>query len=94
MPYLESEQFQQLFNENNVAIANIFDLNRDTYGETVSYLEQKEIRFMVVYHMLETRKPGYLVYINKRENSARLSEADIADLIYFGRMLELTSSDR
>jgi len=94
MPYLESEQFQQLFNENNVAIANIFDLNRDTYGETVSYLEQKEIRFMVVYHMLETRKPGYLVYINKRENSARLSESDIADLIYFGRMLELTSSDR
>ena len=94
MPFLESEHFQELFNQNHIAVANIFDLNREKFGDVVSYMERNERRFMVVYRMTDTRKPGYLVYINKRENSARLSESDIADLIYFGRMLELTSSVR
>ena len=60
----------------------------------IEYMEQHGRRFMVVYHMVECRKPGYVVFTNERENSRRLSESDILDLIYIARMIEITSSDR
>ena len=94
MPFLEHPTFQKLFNENQVAIANVFDLHKETYGEVIRYMEENEQRFMVVYHMKEARKEGYLVFINHKDSACRLSEADILDLIYFGRMMEITSKDR
>ena len=94
MPFLADPAFMQLFDDNHTAIVNIFDLNKDKHAQLIEYMEKNERRFMVVYHMVEARKTGYLVYINTRENSRRLSESDINDLIYFARMVELTSSDR
>lgn len=94
MTILETPEFQQLFDENGIAILNLFDLNKEKHKEIMEYMEQNGRRFMVVYHMTEGRKTGYVVFTNERENSRRLSESDILDLIYIGRMIEITSSDR
>ena len=94
MSFLESPAFQQLFDDNHVAVVNLFNLNKEKHGEIMDYMERNGRRFMVVYHMLDGRKTGYVVFINERENSRRLSESDILDLIYIGRMIEITSSDR
>ena len=94
MTFLESPLFQELFDENHVAVLNLFDLNKEKHKELIEYMEQHGRRFMVVYHMVECRKPGYVVFTNERENSRRLSESDILDLIYIARMIEITSSDR
>ncbi|MBQ8118271.1 MAG: GGDEF domain-containing protein [Lachnospiraceae bacterium] len=94
MTFLDSPLFQELFDENHVAVLNLFDLNKEKHKELIEYMEQHGRRFMVVYHMVECRKPGYVVFTNERENSRRLSESDILDLIYIARMIEITSSDR
>ena len=94
MAILEAPAFQQLFDENGIAILNLFDLNKEKHKEIMDYMEAHGRRFMVVYHMTEGRKTGYVVFTNERENSRRLSESDILDLIYVGRMIEITSSDR
>ncbi|MBR1700673.1 MAG: GGDEF domain-containing protein [Lachnospiraceae bacterium] len=94
MTILETPEFQQLFDENGIAILNLFNLNKEKHKEIMEYMEQNGRRFMVVYHMTEGRKTGYVVFTNERENSRRLSESDILDLIYIGRMIEITSSDR
>lgn len=94
MTFLDTPLFQELFDENHVAVLNLFDLNKEKHKELIEYMEKHGRRFMVVYHMTEGRKTGYVVFINERENSRRLSESDILDLIYIGRMIEITSSDR
>ncbi len=94
MEFLTSNTLKPFFDENNTAILNYFDLNKERHGEVMEYMEKNERRFMIIYHITEGKKEGYIVYINKRENSRRLSESDISDLIYFGRMLELTTVDR
>ena len=90
--YIFPAVFEQT--ENGIAILNLFDLNKEKHKEIMEYMEQNGRRFMVVYHMTEGRKTGYVVFTNERENSRRLSESDILDLIYIGRMIEITSSDR
>ena len=91
---LSTEQFAPLFNKNNLAMANIFDLNKEQYGDVIKYMEENNYRFMLVYRMKSARKEGYLVCVSRTESPCRLSESDIAELVYFGRMLELTSMDR
>ncbi|MBR1700491.1 MAG: GGDEF domain-containing protein [Lachnospiraceae bacterium] len=91
---LGEEEFAELFNKNNLAMANIFDLNKDQYGDVIRYMEENNYRFMLVYRMSDARKDGYLVCVSRTESPCRLSESDIAELVYFGRMLELTSLDR
>ena len=94
MPILATEQFATLYNKNNLAMANIFDLNKDQCGNVIQYMEQNNYRFMLVYRMKDSRKDGYLVCVSRTDSPCRLSESDIAELVYFGRMLELTSLDR
>ncbi|MBR1470084.1 MAG: GGDEF domain-containing protein [Lachnospiraceae bacterium] len=94
MPFLGTEAFGRLFDENGVAIVNVFDLNKETYADIIEYMEKNERRFMVVCRLKTKKGDGYIAYINKRENSRRLSEADILDLVYFAKMVELTSGDR
>jgi len=94
MPILADPQFQELINENGYAVANIFDLHKDKQSEVIKFMEENEQRFMLVYHMKEGRKGGYIVYANHRDSACRLSDADTLDLLYFGKMLEITSMER
>jgi hypothetical protein len=94
MPILGTEDIAGKFDSNNVAILNIFDLKRGSDDSIIKYLEEKEYRFMMVYHTRDAKKGGYVVYTADKESACRLSETDMADLIYFSRMLELTSLER
>ncbi|MBR1853780.1 MAG: GGDEF domain-containing protein [Lachnospiraceae bacterium] len=94
MPVIGTEQFRQLFNKNNLAIANIYDLNREQYSDVIKYMEANDYRYILAYRMADSKKEGYLVCVSRTESPCRLSESDIAELVYFGRMLELTSLDR
>ncbi|MBR1471651.1 MAG: GGDEF domain-containing protein [Lachnospiraceae bacterium] len=94
MPILETEEFQRLFDKNNVAVISVYDLNKENEGNVQRYMEVEKYRYMVVYRMAQAKQKGYIVYLNHWESACRLSEADIGDLTYFGRMVELTSRDR
>ena len=94
MSILSSDDVAKKFDSNNVAILNIFDLKKGSDDAIIKYLEEKEYRFMMIYNMKEAKKAGYVVYTADKESACRLSETDMADLIYFSRMLELTSLER
>ena len=94
MPILKSKSLQEKFDDNNTAVLNIFDLKHGADDELIEYLEEEKLRFMMVYNMTAAKKGGYVVYRAESESNCRLSESDISDLIYFSRMLELTSLER
>ncbi len=92
-PILNSEEIKEALNQNNLAVLAVFDLNKDTQKEILAFMDKK-YRLMVVYRMDQSKRGGYIVYLTEWDSSCRLSEADISDLIYFGRMVELTTQDR
>ncbi len=98
LSFLEEPHFQEAFDANHGCFLNYFNLNKEKNPEIIRYMEETDVRLMVLYHMQDCKKPGYVAFINKNDTSsrlsARLSEEDVAELMYFSRMLELTSSDR
>ena len=94
MPILLTEELQKKFDDNNTAILNFFDLKKGVDDALIKYMEDNKLRFMMVYNMAACKKGGYVVYMTHNDSPCRLSEADTADLIFFSRMLELTSLER
>ncbi|MBQ7679060.1 MAG: GGDEF domain-containing protein, partial [Butyrivibrio sp.] len=95
MRILESDVFQPLYDANQTATVNFFDLKKDQHAALMQYMEENERRYLLVYRMSKSKnKGGYVVYANKRDNSRRLSVSDVLNLVYFARMIELTSVDR
>ncbi|MBR1471422.1 MAG: GGDEF domain-containing protein [Lachnospiraceae bacterium] len=89
MPILHNELIRKRIGDNQTAILNMFDLQRDTYKEIIRYMEQQEYRVIVIYHMKEAPGGGYMVFTTRTNSACRLSEADFSDLTYFAHMIEL-----
>ncbi len=96
MEFLAGEKFRRLFDENGRAIVNYHNFQKETTEkdeELFNFMEQK-YRFMVAYHMKQAKQDGYIVFLNRVGSACRLSESDMNQLAFFGRMVELTSVDR
>ncbi|MBR3307120.1 MAG: GGDEF domain-containing protein [Lachnospiraceae bacterium] len=92
-PFL-SEVPQDMYNENNMllqATETYTDLKKTVVRD---YMEANKLRFYLMYHMTESRIPGYVIFMNYQNSSNRPSESDISDLLYFGRMMELVLRTR
>ncbi len=76
------------------ALANIYDLRKDTDSSLIAYMEKMDMRVLAIYFMDDLQKKGYAVYAYDTDSNYRLSESDVNDIIYFSRMLELTSLER
>lgn len=94
MNILASSQFQQIFDENSFAGISIFNTSTKNSKDVFEYMINNKQHYMMAYHMSSEVDKGYFVCISRRDNSRRLSDADVSDLVYFGRMLELTNEDR
>ena len=96
MEFLAGEKFQRQFDENNRAVVNFHNFQKETNEkdeDLIAFMDQK-YRFMVVYHMKQAKQDGYIVFLNRAGSACRLSESDMNELALFGRMVELTSVDR
>ncbi len=87
IPILSTEQMEKSFNENNVAVINIFDLKKDLQNDLKEYMEQEKYRVMVVYRACRQDKMLYYVYLNNVESSCRLSGTDLSDLTYLAYLV-------
>ncbi len=84
-----SDEMQSLFDINNMAIANVFDLKKNEHPNLLKSLDRNKCRVMAAYHMASLKQGGYIVFLNRIDSSCRLSETDMSNLTYFGHMLEL-----
>ena len=76
------------------ALANIYDLRKDTDSSLIAYMEKMDMRVLAIYFMDDLQKKGCAIYAYDADSNYRLSESDVNDIIYFSRMLELTSLER
>lgn len=88
IPILASKQVDELFNENSVAVLNIFDMKKDLQSELKEYMEQEKYRVMVIYRSAKQEKTRYYVYLNDVESSCRLSGTDLSDLTYLAYLVD------
>ncbi|MCR5743199.1 MAG: GGDEF domain-containing protein [Lachnospiraceae bacterium] len=94
-PQLEDQDaIQDVLNENNC-----MHIASDTCEELKdspikSMLMQQNSRYIFIYRMAEARTPGYVLFFAHRNNNNRMSEADMADFLYFSRMIELITKTR
>ncbi len=86
---LAMDDLKGLFDINDVALVNIFDIKKEEQPGLLAFMETERYRELFVYHMHACYQGGYLVFANGIDSACRLSGADIADLTFFARMVEL-----
>lgn len=92
-PFLK-EFTDDMFNENNMLL-NVTETYTELKPSPVrSYMEENKLRMFMAYHMVKSRIPGYVIFMDGINSPTRLSESDIADLVYFSRMMELVLKTR
>lgn len=89
MQALHAENIDRFFNQNGVAILDFHEMKREYCVGIYDYIEEKEIRYMIIYRMVKTKRPGHIVFVNKRENARKFADSDVSDLTYISKMLEV-----
>ncbi|MBO6206215.1 MAG: GGDEF domain-containing protein [Lachnospiraceae bacterium] len=89
MPNLHSKEILSQIGSNQIAVINIYDLSKELYSDLITYMDAQGCRVMVIYHLRDSKKGGYIVYINRTDSACRLSEADLSDLTYYSHLFEL-----
>ncbi len=90
----DPESVMPEFGENNTVLLVLEGIGEHDHGLIPDYMIENDIRFFLAYRMEKSRIPGFVVYINRSNSTSRPSEADISDLLYFARMVELTQIRR
>ncbi len=66
------------------------ELDKEKNPKTAAFMKENDNRVAVVYHMHNSKVPGYVVFINHTQSSCRFSQTDLTDLTYFAHMVELS----
>ncbi|MBR3515358.1 MAG: GGDEF domain-containing protein [Lachnospiraceae bacterium] len=91
-PFLQGLNGQ--YNENSLFSRITEDYTDIAEPEIRTYMQENQLRFLMVYRMAESRVKGCLIYMNALNSACRPSESDISDLLYFARMMELVMKTR
>ena len=88
---LATDDYQPIFETYPIKVINMYDLQKANYLRFSEFMLRNEFRIIVVYYMRNVKNGGYLMYVSNINSACRFAETDVSDLIYFSRMLELSS---
>ncbi len=86
-PLIKTGELDDMFHSTPITVIG-FDLDKDKKPETARFMKKNDCRVLVVYHMIDNERPGYILYMNHTQSFCRFSLTDLADLTYFSHMVE------
>ena len=91
MDALYAENIERYFNENGIAILDFHEMKRDYCCGIYDYMEERQIRYMIICRIERAKRPGNIVYVNRRENSRKFADSDVTDLTSISKILEVVA---
>lgn len=92
--YVHEDNFENLFNENGMAIVNNVSNIEGIQNAAYQYMNERGIQAALIYKMQNDRKEGYVAFYKKSEIARKWESGDIAYLNFVGKILELSLDDR
>ena len=92
--YVFANEFENLFNENGVAVVDSTANIDGIYPKAHQYLAEKNIKAAIVYKMHNEKHEGYIAFYKKSSATRKWSDSDKAYLGFVGKIIELSLDDR
>ena len=89
-----ANEFENLFNENGVAVVDSTANIDGIYPKAHQYLAEKNIKAAIVYKMHNEKHEGYITFYKKSSATRKWSDSDKAYLGFVGKIIELSLDDR
>lgn len=92
--YVYQDDFQNLFNENGIAIVDNISYIEGIYGEAYRYMNERNVTAAIIFKMRDVKNEGYVAFYKQSFSARKWAENDKAYLNFVGNIIELSLDDR